>query len=179
MFKECLIDIDFNLLVLNITSLFELSLLPGPASLSAVEWAGPRCWASLPAFLRVLLHQGWSQLLVCAVTQPCDRDSHSAGSSRSSWPQAPSQVTSPDPSLGDGALRAAQVSWGSVLSRSHVNAQHGPWARAKPSSSGCPGAPPAQERLCLRGWWQHTPAPVPSPSSLFPHVAHSDTWDVS
>lgn len=35
MFKECLIDIDFNLLVLNITSLFEMSLLPGPASLGA------------------------------------------------------------------------------------------------------------------------------------------------
>lgn len=35
MFKECLIDIDFNLLVLSIISLFEVSLLPAPASLSA------------------------------------------------------------------------------------------------------------------------------------------------
>lgn len=172
MFKECLIDIDFNLLVLNMTSLFELSLLPGPASLSAGEWAGPRCWASLPAFLRVLLHQGWSQLLVSAVTQPCDRASPSAGSSRSSWPglpaRSPAQIHPSAMALWQQLRRAGPCEW-----------QHGPWARAKLSSSGCPGAPPAQERLCLQGWWQHAPALVPSPSSLFPHVAHSDTWDVS
>lgn len=179
MFKECLIDIDFNLLVLNITSVLELSLLPDPASLSA------GCERRLSAGLPSLLFLG------CCFS----RDGHSFGawcypalwqgqpqreSSRSSWLQAPSQVPSPDPSLSGGALGGSSEELGqSVLGRSHGNAQHGPWGRAKPSSSGSPGAPPAQERLCLRGWWQHTPALVPSPSSFFPHVAHSDAWDVS
>lgn len=39
MFKECLIDIDFNLLVLNVASVFEISY-------SAARPHVPQCWGA-------------------------------------------------------------------------------------------------------------------------------------
>lgn len=64
MFKECLIDIDFNLLVLNIISLLEMSLLPGPASLGALRFPLCSSWGAAAS-----LGFGY-QLWVSSVTQP-------------------------------------------------------------------------------------------------------------
>lgn len=145
---------------------------------------GPR--SSLSAFLRCCffirdLGISFGCPVLSSLGCSCDRDSHSAECSRSSRPQAPSQV--PPRSIpwrcpfGTQLRSARQL----VLSRSRVNAQDGPWGKAKPSSSGLSWCSPSSgEALPAGMMWQHTPAAlVPSPSSPFPHVAHSDTWDVS
>lgn len=146
MFKECLIDIDFNLLVLNMTSLFEMSLLPGPRCRAVSVASVPEPCTSLSAFLR----DGHSFGNPVLPSPGCSRgrDSHNAECSRSSWSQAPSQVTSPHPSHGDVAL-GGSPQWGGRCSA--VNTQDGPWGRAEQSSSGLSWHSPAQERLCLQG----------------------------
>lgn len=42
-----------------------------------------------------------------------------------------------------------------------------------------PAAPSGRGFLCVGRMWQRHRLHSPFPSSLFPHVAHSDTWDVS
>lgn len=138
------------------TSLFERSLLPG----SSLGQGSREPCAALSALPRD--GHSFGNPLSSSLGCSCDRDSHSAECSRSSWPQAA-------PSLGNGS----SGEWWSLPSRCQVSARDGPWGRTQPSSSGCPGTPPAQERLCLQGGCGSTHQPwslLPPPSSLTSHT---------